>query len=170
MSNSCFRTKPNFDTEEAYAAISMGVSGILGIIFLFYGLLQGIKNLNLSWVLQALCFIPLIAVTIGVNIKAFKDASSILIKKRTWLKGTTSVRAMIIDREESFWDGGDYESGKYTYHLTLETPHLLTTGCSNQLTVKASVSKRIYNKYAHRDTAHIDYSIENPLVFLIRGE
>jgi hypothetical protein len=170
MMNSCFRHEPNFDTEEAYAAIKMWAVSAIGVALLLYAIWKGMENIDLSWIIQTLCLVPLVVILMGIGVKMFLDGISILVKKGNWMRGTTSAQARIVDREELFVDGGYYESGRCTYSLTFETSHVQAIASSDQQTIKASVSKRIYDRYARRDIARIYYSVADPFMFLIDGE
>jgi len=174
VTKSSSRKTPNFDTEKAHASIRSGLG--MGILMLFLGIIlviqlsKGIKNINRETIFFGIILIPIMLAQGGMGIKLIVDGMSVLVKKRNWMKGTASAQAEIVDREAVITYSSNYESEDHYYGLTLKTAHIQATADSGGQIIKASVSKRIYDKYAHRKYARIFYCIADPFMFLVQGE
>jgi len=170
-----YRIKPNFDTEEYRDSIIGGVflavgSFFLGLPFSIYYILQGIDSKDIGVVLVGLFFSPILIFQGVMAIKMALEGISGIIKKNAWLESSAIGQGTIIERREEYYDHGYDIGGDYTYTFGIKIDTIQATSNPDEQCVWAGVSKHVFKKYKHRDTAHIHYSIDTPLNFLIEGE
>ena len=93
-----------------------------------------------------------------------------IIQKRNWLKNATTNQAAIIARKEEFYYPDSDNNAHNIYELGLKLNTIRATSESDEPCIWASVSKRVFRRYTHKDTALIYYPPASPLNFLIEGE
>lgn len=178
-----FRKKPDFDTWEARGLVVSGsVLALLGFGFCYLmivGLINELKSIrrigdiNLPEICAGLFGPPLALVGSVGPICWIVNGTGILIQKRNWMRGTAKARTTIVDRREvQSITAFDYKYGGYTveYEFILQATGQQGVPALDGQFIRATVSKRIYNRYAHRDSVDIYYSTDSPLTFMIRGE
>jgi hypothetical protein len=96
-----------------------------------------------------------------------------LVQNLDWIRGATKARATIVDRrEEQTINALDYKYGGYTmtYKLILQVDDQPEVPELDGLFIRVDVSKRIFNRYARKESVVIYYATHSPLTFIIRGE
>ena len=168
------RTKPDFDSEDAYSSIGSGLLvGVISIAFavvVVAGFFEGIKEPDIGWICLGLFFTPVMLMQAGLSFKLTLDGVVVLFKKRRWLRGAECAQVTIVERSIDYEaDYYGYEHNTFKLILRIDTEEAATE-LQEQL-VGAHVSKRIYSKYPYAGTrTRIYYPPESPRTFLIKGE
>jgi hypothetical protein len=101
------------------------------------------------------------------------NGRSALVQNRDWRRGTTKARATIVDRrEEEIITPEDYRYGGSTtiYVLILQVDDQPEVPELDGRFIRADVSRRIFNRYARKDSVVIYYATHSPLTFILQGE
>lgn len=169
------RTKPDFDTKSIRESVAGGVflafvSLVLGLGFAISLLVTGIKNRQLWSVLVGLFMIPVLVFQGVMAINMALDGVSQLTQWNRWISGTAQTHAKVLEKKEDSFDGSYDEGTCYTYEFALDVTPLMTADDLDEQFVWASVSKRIYDRYAAGDMVLVHYLAASPLTFMIEGE
>jgi hypothetical protein len=162
------RLKPDFETERVGFRIFIGLfTGTASFAAFVLILFKTIESGGLGYWLLGLLFSVAVLAQSGMILTGVLHELSEVAKKRKWLKQTATTRAMITDREIDV----DYLTDEWIgFTLVLKMPDCGPTDGSEQQTVSAKVSKRIYDRYLRLDSARIHYSLTNPCNFILDGE
>jgi hypothetical protein len=177
------RTKPAVDTWEGYGLVGGGVFSILaslGFCYLFadglideFGGIRTIRDINLFDICGGLLGVLFTLATGVGSIYMIVKGIPTLVQNRDWMRGATKARATIVDRrEEQTITAFDYKYGGYTmtYELILQVDDQPEVPELDGRFIRAEVSKRIFNRYARKDSVVIYYATHSPLTFILRGE
>jgi hypothetical protein len=169
-----YRIKPGFDTDENRAAIfngaSLAVVSIMITLALCSYLPHGIERKDILGIIFTVIIVPFEIFMAVIGILLALGGIGGIKKKNAWKKHAAVGQAAIIDRSRGFYEP-DYDTGGYyVYGLELKLDTVQTGSPSDQQSVLLKVSKRVFKKYKHKDTARIYYSMAAPLNFIVEGE
>jgi hypothetical protein len=169
------RNTPDFDTDAARESTTGGtllaaVSILLGIPLGVWILSLGVDHRDLGMVLLGLIFLPALVFQAVMSIRMAADGVSVLMRRREWIRGSASALAGIVDRKEEFCEPTYDKNGYYRYSLALEIDTVQTTPIADEHRIWVTVTKRLYKKYARRNTARVYFSPEAPMTFIVEGE
>jgi hypothetical protein len=102
--------------------------------------------------------------------QAVSEGLEVVRKNNEWRHETTFIETSIVDRQEIYHECDGYEDSYSIYNLSLSLVPDQQAVCPGETVVIASVSRSVYEKYAHKQAARIYYFPADPLVFLIKGE
>jgi hypothetical protein len=177
------RTKPAVDTWEGNFLTGGGVLYVLfslGFCYQFvvglsneFGSIRTFRDIHLIDICGGLFGVLFTLATACGAIYMIRNGISTHIQNLDWKRGSTKAHANIVDRqEEQTITADDYKYGGYTltYELVLRVNDQAQAPELAGRFIRASVGKRIYAKYAWRDSAIIHYATHAPLTFLLHGE
>jgi len=169
------RNTPDFDTDAARESTIGGtflaaVSILLGIPLGVWILSQGVDRRDLGMVLLGLIFLPALVFQAVMSIRMAADGLSVLMRRRKWIGGSASALARIVDRRQEFCEPTYDESGYYRYSLALEIDTVQTTPNADENRILVTVTRRLYKKYARRNTARVYFCPQTPTTFIVEGE
>ncbi len=169
-----YRIKPNFDTDENRASIfngaSLAVVSLMIVLALCIYLPHGIERKDILGIIFSIIIIPFEIFLAVIGILMTLGGTGGIKKKNAWIRHAAVGHAAIIERSHGFYEP-DYDSGGYyVYGLELIINTLQAASPPDEQSVVLKVSKRVFKKYKHNDTARIYYSIAAPLNFIVEGE
>ena len=167
------RTRPDFDTREAFGNIMIGLfvglASTFFVLLLGTGLWDGLGNMKSGLICLGLFLTLVILCQAGMSVKVVVDAVSVLFKKRGWTRRAASAQATIVDRN-AFYEVDYYGGEHFHYELVLRVEADPVVAELDGQLVGVRVSRGIYKRNAFRDTVRVWYSVESPLTLLIKGE
>lgn len=166
----------DFDPGRAVDSLSgggcmvpMGLFYLVGAVAAVRGLFTDMGSF-LGWVGIFVLCAPIAYLAFVVSAQMISEGLEGLKKNKKWRRETTVMETSIVDRQEIEREGDDYTNPYSVYYLSLSLVPDQQAVCPGETVVIASVSRSIYDKYAHKQSARIYYYPADPLVFLIKGE
>ena len=177
------RTKPAVDKWEGYGLIGAGAFYILfgfGLCYLSVawlveelGSIRTIHDVHLFGICGGFFTVSYTFVTGVGSICMFVEGVRTHVQNRTWMRGAVKAHATIVDRwKEQIITTLDYKYGgsTMTYNLVLQVKDQPGVTEFDGRFIHVSVGKRIFKRYARKDSVVIHYATQSPLTFILRGE
>lgn len=178
------RTKPDFDTREAWSQVGVGVLSVATLLGAWYLLIDGLMQTfgSTHEIGDVRFFLKVCGSSLGVLLALAAAAVPILmgmigmatlVRYQTWLGGAARARAAIVDRQEKQIVIGSDKYGEYTgtaYELILHVDDHPEVPELDGRFIRADVSKRVFRRYTRKRTAVIHYAPDSPLTFVLQGE
>jgi predicted permease len=177
------RTKPAVDKWGGYGLVGTGAFYALfgfGLCYLSvaslveeFGSIRTIHDVHLLGICGGLLVVPL-AFAMGIGSTCmFVEGVRTHVQNRAWMRGAVKARATIVDRwKEQIITTLDYRYGgsTMTYNLVLQVKDQPGVVEFEGRFIHVDVGKRIFKRYARKDSVVIHYANHSPLTFILRGE
>jgi hypothetical protein len=177
------RTKPPVDKWGGYSLIGAGMfytPFCFGFCYQFVaglveeiGSIRTIHDVHLLEICAGLFGVPFTFAVGVVSIGMFVEGVQTHVQNRAWMRGAVKARATIVDGwQEQIVTTFDYKYGGYTmtYSLVLQVKDEPGVAEFEGRFIHVDVSKRIFKRYARKDSVVIHYANHSPLTFILRGE
>ena len=177
------RTKPAVDKWGGYGLMGAGAFYIpfcFGLCYQFaaglieeFGSIRSIHDIHLLEICAGLFGVPFAFVTGVGSICMFVEGVGTHVRNRAWMRGAVKARATIVDRwKEQIVTTFDYKYGgsTMTYNLVLQVRDQPGVAEFEGRFIHVDVGKRIFKRYARKDSVVIHCATSSPLTFILRGE